>query len=441
MYQRSAAGAGDNSADATTGGSGATVTADIPVTPGSTLYLEVGGNGRDGSVAPYSAAGGFNGGGVGGLDASGSGFKGGGGGASDLRTASCGTRCAGSAASLDSRLVIAGGGGGAGGSASAGGDAAQNGAAGSDAECGFASGDGGGGTQNAGGSGGTDTEDPTGNGADGSYGAGGAGGDDGTGGDNGGGGGGGGYYGGGGAGAGVMCGGGGGGGSSFVISGGTTSAYGTGSANTAKISISYLVPQAPMATTVTASNVSPNGATLTGVVDPEGSGTAYHFEYGSTNGYGTTTADSSAGSGTSNLNIAALIGNLSPATNYHFRLVATNANGVVDGADQTFSTPPAPPVLKPRATTSPASHVGQSGARLNGVVNPAGSRTTWFFEYGTTSAYGLQSSTRSAASGSTDISVSCAVSGLARHTTYHFRLVAANSNGSTTGADRTFTTR
>lgn len=175
-----------------------------------------------------------------------------------------------------------------------------------------------------------------------------------------------------------------------------------------------------MATTVTASNVSPNGATLTGVVDPEGSGTAYHFEYGSTNGYGTTTADSSAGSGTSNLSVAALIGNLSPATNYHFRLVATNANGVVDGADQTFSTPPAPPVLKPRATTSPASHVGQSGARLNGVVNPAGSRTTWFFEYGTTSTYGLQSSTRSAASGSTDISVSCAVSGLARHTAYHF---------------------
>ena len=76
------------------GGNGGTVTADIPVTPGSTLYVEVGGPGADGvSWGPfnpmfesgYRPLGGFNGGGGAswGNDA---GSGGGGGGASDVRT-------------------------------------------------------------------------------------------------------------------------------------------------------------------------------------------------------------------------------------------------------------------------------------------------------------------------------------------------------------------
>jgi hypothetical protein len=82
------------------GGNGGKVTADLPVTPGTLLFVEVGGNG---------SAGGFNGGGAGG-----SGFGGGaggtGGGASDVRLVSrAGT------ATLVSRLLVAAGGGGGGG--------------------------------------------------------------------------------------------------------------------------------------------------------------------------------------------------------------------------------------------------------------------------------------------------------------------------------------
>jgi hypothetical protein len=92
------------------GGRGATVEADLPVTPGQVLYVLVGGNGASGR----GAVGGFNGGG-----SSTSGYDGGssGGGASDIRTAST---------DLSTRVLVAGGGGGGGSSWSAtpyGGDA------------------------------------------------------------------------------------------------------------------------------------------------------------------------------------------------------------------------------------------------------------------------------------------------------------------------------
>ncbi len=86
------------------GGFGALVTADLSVTPGQTLYIEVGANGGS---ADSGSSGGFNGGGAGGSGLCGGG---GGGGASDVRTA---TRAAGTSLAL--RLITAGGGGGGGG--------------------------------------------------------------------------------------------------------------------------------------------------------------------------------------------------------------------------------------------------------------------------------------------------------------------------------------
>jgi hypothetical protein len=85
------------------GGLGALVSGDFAVTPGQTLYIEVGGNGGSGETG---GAGGFNGGGAGGGPY---GAGGGGGGATDIRTA---TRAAG--VSLFARLLVAGGGGGGG---------------------------------------------------------------------------------------------------------------------------------------------------------------------------------------------------------------------------------------------------------------------------------------------------------------------------------------
>jgi hypothetical protein len=110
----------------------------------------------------------------------------------------------------------------------------------------------------------------------------------------------------------------------------------------------------PGATTGPASAVTDRSATLSGSVDANGAPTSYRFEYGPTTAYGSSTPAADAGSG---LAVAtATLGSLSPETTYHYRVVATNAGGTTNGADQTFTTaaaaqpaPPSPPSSAPPA--------------------------------------------------------------------------------------------
>jgi hypothetical protein len=111
------------------------------------------------------------------------------------------------------------------------------------------------------------------------------------------------------------------------------------------------------ATTGPASAITHGSATLSGSVNPGGSPTTYHFEYGSTSAYGSTTSTVGAGSGTGAVAAGATLSGLSPSTTYHYRLVATNAGGATKGADKTFTSaaPPPPAPTPPSPTpTSPA---------------------------------------------------------------------------------------
>jgi phosphodiesterase/alkaline phosphatase D-like protein len=95
----------------------------------------------------------------------------------------------------------------------------------------------------------------------------------------------------------------------------------------------------------------------------------------------------------------------------------------------------------PTATTGSATGISASGATLNGAVNANGNSTTVTFEYGTTVAYGTTvTADQSPVTGSSDTAVSVALTGLAINTTFHYRVVATNSGGTTYGADMTFTT-
>jgi hypothetical protein len=90
----------------------------------------------------------------------------------------------------------------------------------------------------------------------------------------------------------------------------------------------------------TATTTSPTTATLSGQVKPGFSPTTLHFEYGTSSSYGQTTPESaSIGSDNSAHPASASITGLAPATTYHYRIVATNGVGTVDGPDQTFTAP------------------------------------------------------------------------------------------------------
>lgn len=92
----------------------------------------------------------------------------------------------------------------------------------------------------------------------------------------------------------------------------------------------------------------------------------------------------------------------------------------------------------PSATTGMATNVTADSATLNGVVNPNGSLTTYYFEWGPTTAYGnmTPSTPASAGSGINNVAVSVNLSSLNPNTLYHYRLVATNSAGTGYGSDR-----
>ncbi len=191
---------------------------------------------------------------------------------------------------------------------------------------------------------------------------------------------------------------------------------------------------APTVTTKPATGVTATGATLNGTVNANNNSTTVTFQYGLTTAYGSTvTADQSPVTGGSNTAVSKAITGLTPNTTYHYRVVGVNPGGTANGGDLTFSTT----AVAPTATTNGAG-VTATGATLNGIVNPNGSPTSYYFQWGLTTAYGNSTSSQSAGSGTSNVVVSTPLIGLTPNATYHYRIVATNNLGTTYGADMTF---
>ncbi len=120
---------------------------------------------------------------------------------------------------------------------------------------------------------------------------------------------------------------------------------------------------------------------------------------------------------------------------YHFRLVAGNANGANQGSPGEI-TMPTPPSIDGAS----AENLAASTVDLRASINPDSAETSYRFEYGTSTAYGTSVPIPDGAipSGSADAIVTQHVTGLEANTTYHWRVVAHNVAGTTTGADHTF---
>jgi DNA-binding beta-propeller fold protein YncE len=182
-------------------------------------------------------------------------------------------------------------------------------------------------------------------------------------------------------------------------------------------------------------------ATLFAEINPVGSGTTYHFEYGTSTTYGASIPVTSAniGSGGSVIAVSQSINSgLAPETTYHYRVVATNAQGKTnDGPDKTFTTVS---VNAPVARTGAVNDLTQATATLTGTVNPEGWSTSDVFEIGTSEAYGTNIYGQVPGDGTQPQSVSLALENLAPVTTYYYRLSATNTNGTSHGASQAFTT-
>jgi hypothetical protein len=125
----------------------------------------------------------------------------------------------------------------------------------------------------------------------------------------------------------------------------------------------------------------PNSAALLAKVGGGNEPATYHFEYGPSAAYGTSTPEQVAPAADHPQWVREAVLGLSPATRYHFRVVASNSLGTTSGADRTFKTQDPPPVLGRTVVTTPVSGTvkikvpGAHGSKPLGAVSaiPAGS--------------------------------------------------------------------
>lgn len=174
-------------------------------------------------------------------------------------------------------------------------------------------------------------------------------------------------------------------------------------------------------------------ATLQAEINPGFGDTAYKFQYGESSNYGHGTAVvGPIGNDGEFHSVSAAISGLTPATTYHFRVIAFNFSKYVASPDATFTTPSPPTIAAESATV-----LDPRTARVSVTVASAGPGTTVHFDFGATPGYGSQTA---AGPVGPDGTAAATIGGLAPATTYHFRAVAENGFGQALGTDQTFST-
>lgn len=205
----------------------------------------------------------------------------------------------------------------------------------------------------------------------------------------------------------------------------------------AAITAVAVAASSPSVATGSATSVTTSSAILHGTINPGGAKTGWEFQWGLTNAYGSTSHVRYVAAGTKPVSVSLKVNNLIRGTRYHYRLVALNKIGGSTGQDRTLKTKGNPP---PYAATGPVSQVSSDTATVTAVINPNGQKTTWFFQYGLTTSYGANTVGGTVPAGSSPVSVSEQLQGLAPGTIFHYRVVAKNGGLTETGADSTFMT-
>ena len=194
------------------------------------------------------------------------------------------------------------------------------------------------------------------------------------------------------------------------------------------------------------SEISPTGVTISGEINPHGplgaaghpnpTNTAYQVQYQVEGDPGWTTyaPPTSVGFGTSPVPFSVGVSGLTPKTTYNFRLIVTKrGRQVVIGPVQTATTGPAPPAID----DVHSSNITAGSVDLHARINPRGTDTTYYFEYGTTLQYGHQTPPTDIGNSQFPVVRVDHVDGLEPRV-YHFRVVATNALGTTRSDDQTF---
>lgn len=197
-------------------------------------------------------------------------------------------------------------------------------------------------------------------------------------------------------------------------------------------------PGSPSITTSEASDVTTTSAVLRASVSGGTSTAAGWFEWGTTTAVSNTT-ETQRLSGTT-ATYAQTLRSLQPRTTYFFRAAVSSEGTTIRSEVRTFTTSSDTPAAL-TITTNEASAVQSTSAELRGAINPGGSSATAWFEWGSSSALGNQTTAQRVGDGNRESSYSYPLTGLHPSTTYYFRAVGQSSTGSPVrGEIRSFAT-
>jgi hypothetical protein len=215
--------------------------------------------------------------------------------------------------------------------------------------------------------------------------------------------------------------------------------FGAASGATSPFTTSAISPTIDGESSTLYGSTGPTTVTITARVNPDNQDTRYYFQYGVSTSYGSDTPalpGTDIGSAYGDQYLEATITGLMGSVTYHYRVVAINASGTSYGTDQTFTTSPP----RPTVVTERAREVTQSTASLSGTVNPEGLPTTYYYQYGISTEYATTTVAGQAGEGTSPIPTPTILGDLVPDTTYHYRLVAENADGTTYGQDQQFMT-
>ncbi len=202
--------------------------------------------------------------------------------------------------------------------------------------------------------------------------------------------------------------------------------------------VSFTTLALPTVALTAPTNLSTSTVTFNGTANPSGSATSAYFLWGTAPGlYTDSTAAASIGSGSADVAITKALASLTPGTTLYYRLVATKPGARIVTTEASVRV-----YLLASVTTAAATALTTTGATLGGSVNPNGFATSAYVRWGTApGVYTDSTAASSVGSGSADVALTQAVTGLASGTMYHYQTVATGVAGRSSGSVQAFATR
>lgn len=201
--------------------------------------------------------------------------------------------------------------------------------------------------------------------------------------------------------------------------------------------ISCKKQEVPIVVTSAVTNINITTAKCGGTITDEGSGTVTERGVCWSTNITPSISDNLTTDGGGAGSYVSEITNLDPAKTYYVRAYAQNEAGLGYGMAVSFSTKG----QVPNVLTKEATNISANSVTLNGTINANYLSTTVTFEYGATSSYGnIVVIIQNPVNGDSEVNISTEINSLLPGETYHFRVKAVNSLGTTLGNDMVFTT-